>query len=197
MIYLIRHGQTEFNREDRVQGRVDSPLTDLGVAQARAMGDRLRSLKAADGRDWRVATSPLGRAMRTAQIAAETAGLPAPQVDTRLVEVDYGQIEGLTRAEVDVRWPRFVGVEGIFGQAPGGETIDALTTRIGGWLAEARRTCAATPILAVSHVGVIRILRGLYLGLGAPAMRAMDKPQDVIFQLHGGAVGRFDCAVLP
>ena len=107
MIYLIRHGQTEFNREDRVQGRVDSPLTDLGVAQARAMGDRLRSLKAADGRDWRVATSPLGRAMRTAQIAAETAGLPAPQVDTRLVEVDYGQIEGLTRAEVDVRWPRF------------------------------------------------------------------------------------------
>jgi probable phosphoglycerate mutase len=197
MIYLIRHGQTEFNREDRVQGRIDSPLTDLGVAQAKAMGERLRALKAADGREWRVATSPLGRAMRTARIVAEAAGLPDPEVDARLIEVDYGQLEGLTRAEVDVCWPRFIGVEGIFGQAPGGETIEALTTRIGGWLDEARGTCRARPVVAVSHVGVIRILRGLYLGLGAPAMRAMDKPQDVIFQLHGGAIERFDCAVLP
>jgi broad specificity phosphatase PhoE len=197
MIYLIRHGQTEFNREDRVQGRVDSPLTDLGVAQARAMGERLRSLKAADGRKWRVATSPLGRAMRTAQIVAETAGLPEPQVDARLIEASYGELEGLTRAEVDACWPRFIGLQGIFGQAPGGETMEDLQSRIGGWLDEARAACEAAPILAVSHVGVIRILRGLYLGLGAAEMRAMDKPQDVIFRLHGRAIERFDCAVLP
>src|SRR5580704_4756603 len=121
MIYLIRHGQTEFNAEDRVQGRVDSPLTALGVAQARAIGERLRSLKAEAGEGaWRVEVSPLGRARRSAEIIAKAAGLPPPRIDPRLVEVDYGQLEGLTRSEIDARWPQFAGVAGIFGQAPGG-----------------------------------------------------------------------------
>jgi probable phosphoglycerate mutase len=197
MIYLIRHGQTEFNREDRVQGRIDSPLTELGVAQARAMGERLRTIKAAEGGAWRLDASPLGRAQTTARIVAETAGLPAPRTEARLIEVDYGLLEGLTRAELDERFPRFAGVTGVFGQAPGGETLEALLARVRGWLSDAQAVAAETHIVAVAHVGVIRALRGLYLGLDAAAMRALDKPQDVIFRLADGGVDRLECAPLP
>ncbi len=195
MIYLIRHGQTEFNREDRVQGRIDSPLTELGLAQARAIGERLKAIKAQAGGAWRVDASPLGRAQHTARIVAEIAGLPAPRTDPRLIEVDYGQLEGMTRAEVDACFPRLAGVTGVFGQAPGGETLEALLARVGGWLSEAQAEAAESHIVAVAHVGVIRALRGLHLGLDAAAMRALDKPQDVIFRLADGAVERFDCQV--
>jgi probable phosphoglycerate mutase len=197
MIYLIRHGQTEFNREDRVQGRVDSPLTELGLAQANAMGERLRALKAAEGGDWRIDASPLGRAQHTARIVAERAGLPAPCTDARLIEVAYGELEGLTRAEREARFPQFAGVTGIFGQAPGGETLAEVLARVGGWLADAQREPEGGHVVAVAHVGVIRVLRGLHLGLDAAGMRALDKPQDVIFRLADGGVERFDCAALP
>jgi probable phosphoglycerate mutase len=193
MIYLIRHGQTEFNREDRVQGRVDSPLTEHGRAQARAMGERLAALIAAEPGDWRLETSPLGRARQSAEIIAETAGLPAPAVEPRLIEVSYGEMEGLLREEVDRRWPEFADAVGMFGRAPGGETIEALAERVGDWLAAARAAPAGRRLVAVTHAGVVRVARGLYLGLGHDDMRAMDKPQDVIFRLHEGRIDRLEC----
>lgn len=193
MIYLIRHGETEFNREDRVQGRVDSPLTELGRAQARAMGERLAEIAAADPGDWRVETSPLGRARQTADIVAAVAGLPPPAVEPRLEEVSYGEMEGLTRNEVDRRWPQFAGVEGMFGQAPGGETLEALAERVGAWLAAARQGAADRRLVAVTHAGVVRVARGLHLGLDAEGMRRLDKPQGVIFRLHEGGIERLEC----
>lgn len=197
MIYLIRHGQTLFNAEDRVQGRVDSPLTALGEAQARAMGERLAALIEAAPGDWRLETSPLGRARQTAAIIAQTAGLAEPAVDARLIEVGYGEFEGFTREELDRRWPEFAGVNGIFGRAPGGETYEALSARVGEWLAEARGRPPGRRTLAVTHAGVVRTLRGLYLGLDLEAVRALDKPQGVIFRLAGGAVERLEGAPLP
>jgi probable phosphoglycerate mutase len=196
MIYLIRHGQTEFNREDRVQGRIDSPLTDLGVAQARAMGVRLRAIVAETAGAWALQTSPLGRARQTAAILAEVAGLPEPAVDERLIEVGYGVFEGFTQAELDVRWPQYAGVQGIFGCAPGGESFDDLSARVAGWLAEVRQAPHRRTV-AVTHAGVARTLRGLYLGLDLEAIRQMDKPQGVIFHLKDGRIERLDCAVLP
>ncbi|MCR5878557.1 histidine phosphatase family protein [Phenylobacterium sp. J367] len=61
MIYLVRHGQTEFNREQRLQGHVDSPLTELGLRQAGAVAALLKDLTAGQP-GWRVVSSPLGRA---------------------------------------------------------------------------------------------------------------------------------------
>jgi probable phosphoglycerate mutase len=197
MIYLIRHGQTEFNREDRVQGRADSPLTTLGLEQARAMGAQLRAIVGAEAGEWIVETSPLGRARQTAEIVAEVAGLPGPRIDERLIEVGYGIFEGLTRDEVDERYPQYVGMNGIFGRAPRGETFEDLSARVGDWMAEAQRRPAHRHSVAVTHAGVSRTMRGLYLGLDVEAMRRMDKPQGVIFRLAGGRVDLLECAPLP
>ncbi|MFI4936091.1 MAG: histidine phosphatase family protein [Caulobacterales bacterium] len=195
MIYLIRHGQTQFNREDRFQGRVDSPLTELGVAQAQAIGARLKELADADPGDWAIQTSPLGRAIQTSQIIAGIVGLPGPTIEPRLIEVSYGDMEGLGRAEIDERWPELIGVTGVFGRAPGGETIEALCARVGAWLAD--HPSERRRLVAVTHAGVVRAARGLYAGLGVEAMRAMDKPQDAFFRLHEGRVERLECPPLP
>ena len=129
MIYLVRHGQTVLNLEGRYQGRIDSPLTSLGIAQAEAVGRRLAQIRARDGGDWRIESSTQGRARQTADIIAAAASLPPPTLDDRLIEAGYGELEGLTRLEVDARWPQFVGMVGTFGRAPGGESLAALTTR--------------------------------------------------------------------
>jgi len=188
MIYFIRHGQTEFNREDRVQGRVDSPLTALGAQQARAMGAHLAALIRADDGEWVLETSPLGRTRQTAAIVAEVAGLGEPRIDERLIEVGYGVFEGLTRDEVDARWPEYIGMNGIFGRAPQGETFEALSARVSDWLAEAQARPPQVRSVAVSHAGVSRTMRGLYLGLDVEAIRQLDKPQGVIFRLADGRV---------
>jgi broad specificity phosphatase PhoE len=197
MIYLIRHGQTEFNREDRVQGRVDSPLTALGIGQAKAMGAQLAAIIRDAPGEWVLETSPLGRTRRTAAIIAEAAGLAEPRIDERLIEVGYGIFEGLTRDEVDERWPEYIGMNGIFGRAPQGETFEALAARVGDWMAEAQARPPHVRSVAISHAGVSRVMRGLYLGLDVEAMRRMDKPQGVIFRLTGGRVELLQPAPLP
>ena len=195
MIYVVRHGQTLFNAEDRVQGRVDSPLTALGEAQAAAMGARLADLRRAEGGAWTLETSPLGRARQTAAIIAAAAGLAEPTVDERLIEASYGDFEGLTRDVLDARWPQFANVTGIFGRAPGGETYADLAERVGAWLAEVRARGEDRRTVAVTHAGTARVLRGLHMGLGEAATRQLDKPQGVIFRLAAGAETRLDCPV--
>jgi len=196
MIYLVRHGQTEFNRLGRYQGRVDSPLTDLGVAQATAVGAQLRDLAAVSPGGWTIATSPLGRALRTADIIAGIMGLSAPLVEPRLIEVSYGELEGLTRPEIDQRWPELAARESAFGHAPGGETMEHLLERVRGWLGDVRATSAA-PLVAVSHASFGRALRGVYAGLPVDEMRRLDRPQDAIFRLSAGRIERIDCPPLP
>ena len=193
MICLIRHGETEFNREDRIQGHADSPLTEYGRAQARAAGERLRLLVSSAGGAWRVETSPLARAVLTAEVVAEAAALPLPVVEPSLIEVSYGELEGLTRAELEDRWPRFRGGASLFGRAPGGESFEALIARARAWLAS-REGGAHTA--AVTHAGVIRALRGLYLRRSEAEIRGFDKPQDAIFVLADGRVDRLECPLL-
>jgi len=192
MIYLIRHGQTELNREGRYQGRIDSALTALGIAQAQAVGRRLAQIKADAGGDWRLETSSQGRAVQTARLIAEAAGLGEPQPDERLIEASYGELEGLTRPEVDARWPELAGLRGTFGRAPGGETMEALTARAAAWLADHRD--AAVRTIAVSHASTGRVLRGLYLGLPIEAVRELETPQDAFHWLHDGVIERIEAA---
>ena len=195
MIYLVRHGQTVLNLEGRYQGRIDSPLTPLGIAQAEAVGRRLAQIRARDGGDWRIETSTQGRAQQTAAIIAAAAGLSPPRPDERLVEAGYGELEGLTRPEVDARWPQFRGQVGTFGRAPGGESLEALTARAAAWLADHPES--ATHTVAVSHASTGRVLRGLYLGLDLEATRRLETPQDAFHLLAGGRVERIEVGELP
>jgi broad specificity phosphatase PhoE len=195
MIYLIRHGQTEFNRDGRFQGRVDSALTELGMAQARAVGVRLAALAAADPGDWRIETSPLTRARHTAQIIAEVVGLPGPPVEARLIEVSYGELEGLTRGEIDARWPQLAGLRGLYGRAPGGETLASLEARGASWLADADPESDVRRI-AVAHASIGRVIRGLYAGISAEEARVLETPQDAFHRLHRGVVERIEAAPL-
>src|SRR5580704_8037983 len=97
MIYLARHGQTEFNRDGRLQGRIDSPLTELGLDQAAQVGAWFAP-RIDDPARWTVSTSPLGRARKTAAIIAAASGLGGRVVtDERLIELSIGAWEGKAR----------------------------------------------------------------------------------------------------
>ncbi len=196
MIYLIRHGQTEFNRDGRFQGACDSPLTALGEAQAQQVGRRLAELT---GLDTAIVSSPLGRAHATAAIIRESAGLTAQiALDARLAEVSMGSWDGLTWPEIEATKPGF-SLETLpldwYMRSADGETYDAFAGRLGDWLAAHRDKPG--PLIAVTHGVVSRVLRGLYLGLGKDEGLAQSTPQDAFFRLHEGRIERYDCAPLP
>ncbi|WP_309606399.1 histidine phosphatase family protein [Phenylobacterium sp.] len=195
MIYLVRHGQTEFNRERRIQGHNDSPLTELGVRQAKAVGRLLRDL-IRDPAVWRIVSSPLGRARSTAEIIAGILGGLPVELDDRLMEMSWGASDGRLRDEVAAEHPDTFGKTGwAFDAATGGESYEAVAARVGAWLASLppepdRR------IIAVSHGISGRVLRGLYANLGRDEAGQQDVPQDAVFLLQHGGVGRIDCEPL-
>ena len=194
MIYLVRHGRTEFNAEGRFQGHCDSPLTPLGVAQAHRYGELLARL-IGDPADWTLGSSPLGRAVATAEIIALVAGFPAdvPR-DPRLAEIGMGRWDGLTEYEIDQASP---GVRAgstrydFFFRAPGGEGYDAFAARLKGWLDDA--IASSRPTIAVSHGVAGRVLRGLYVGMDPAEALRQDAPQDALFRLAGGRIERIAC----
>lgn len=193
MIYLCRHGQTFHNREGRLQGRLESDLTPLGEAQARAMAALLDDLvPAAERAPWRLVASPLRRAHDTAKAIGERLGLSL-ELDERLVEIDVGEWSGRLREEVRGENPHLRGDDAWGFHAPGGETYEVMTARLGGWLAEQ----AAEPerrLIVVSHGVAGRLLRGLYAGLAKEATLSQDIPQDAVFRLAEGRIDRIDCA---
>jgi broad specificity phosphatase PhoE len=195
MIWLIRHGQTEMNKVGRFQGRLDSPLTELGEGQARRVGARLRALAADVGGAWAIDASPLGRTRRTAELVAEAMGLAVRRHDPRLAEVDFGPWEGLTRDEIVALRPDRAETEKFFLRCQEGESYEALTSRVRSWMEEAM--AGDGHVVAVSHAGVGRLMRGLCLGLTLDEIRALDTPQDVVFRLSPGRVERFECAAFP
>ena len=195
MIYLARHGQTEFNRDGRLQGRIDSPLTELGLEQAAQVGAWFAP-RIDDPARWTVSTSPLGRARKTAAIVATAAGLRGRVVaDERLIELSIGSWEGKTRSELEALRPDLA-EQPFFMHSPDGETWASATARIGAWLDDwaDRNDC---DVIAVSHAGAGKVLRALYLGLDIEAARQLETPQDAVFRLHGGRIERLDCAPLP
>jgi probable phosphoglycerate mutase len=195
MIYLVRHGRTEFNAEGRFQGRLDSPLTPQGVEQARRCGDLLKGLIGEAGA-WSLVASPLGRAVHTAEIIAGVLGLAAgfPR-DPRLAEIGMGCWDGLTIEDIDMVSPGVLAGStryNFFFRAPDGERYAAFADRLGDWLTEA--LADGRPRIAVSHGVAGRVLRGLYAKMDPDAALKLDSPQDAIFRLSGGQIERIDCA---
>ena len=148
-LYILRHGQTEFNLQRRVQGHCDSPLTELGVEQAHAAGAWLADQGV---RFERIFSSPLGRALATAEIVREelaAAGLPAPEVEPvdGLIERSYGPFESGPAADV----PAELWDPGEALVPYGGEGSAALRERIVGAITGLMHSSRAQTVLAVSH----------------------------------------------
>lgn len=190
MIYLVRHGETEFNRERRLQGHVDSPLTEKGLAQARAVGELLAGLTA--GGRWRLVSSPLGRAQRTAEIIAGRLGVGPVEIEPRLIELSWGEWDGRLRDDLAAAYPDTFGRTNWAFHAPTGETYEQMCARLDAWLGELPSE-AERRIIAVSHGVTGRILRGRYAGLAPDELVTQDVPQDAVFRLAGGEIERIDC----
>lgn len=182
-IHLVRHGETLWNAAGRYQGALDSPLTERGREQARAVGRLLARL--ADGQPpLPAAVSPLGRTRETAALIAEACPLDIA-LEPRLAEVSVGSWDGLTDYEIEAEYPGALDGANAFDwffRSPDGEGFEAAAARISSWLSE-----ASGPVAAVTHGLASRIVRGLYLGLGREAMLALQAPQDGLFVLHAGA----------
>jgi broad specificity phosphatase PhoE len=143
-LYLVRHGETDWNRERRIQGLTDIPLNETGRAQARATGMLLTR------RRWdAIFSSPLDRARETASIIAAEVGLAEPTLIDALVERNYGQAEGMDWLEVERRFPHGTVV-------PGRESREQVGARVIPALMELAAERPGEALLVVSHGGAIR-----------------------------------------
>ncbi len=190
-IYLVRHGQTRWNEEGRIQGHRDSELTDLGVEQAHAYGRLLaRHLPHESDGPFAIESSPIGRALATARVIADELGADPENIGLTalLAERDMGRWAGLTLGEVEQSFPgvdpRTVIDDPDF-SPPDGETYTTLLSRAGAWL-ERRRSAPTT--IAVTHGLIGRTIIGAYLRQSALEVMAGSRPQDRVFRLHDGTV---------
>lgn len=195
MIYLLRHGETEFNREGRIQGWSHSELTDMGMLQARRMGERLREL-IDDSPNWVVIASPQERAYRSAEIVRNVLGLATP-IETLdgLKEVTLGSWEGLLYEDVEAAFPEaFAGSTRYdrFFCSPDGDTYDSLAERVSAALALIQAHAIPNRIV-ISHGVAGRLLRGLYAGLAKDELLKLESPQTAFFRLHEGRIERVEC----
>lgn len=152
---VVRHGETQWNVESRVQGQQDSELTKAGLEQADAIAARL-----AEERFDLLVSSDLGRAMRTAERIAERCGHEVV-ADARLRERHFGIGEGLTYGELDYHWPdvfsRVREVDADF-MIPGGESRRQFHHRVCGAFEALAREHDGKRVAVVTHGGVLAAL---------------------------------------
>jgi alpha-ribazole phosphatase len=158
-LLLIRHGQTDWNLEQRFQGQSDIPLNDTGRGQAQALAERL----AAERFD-AIYSSDLKRATETAKIICKSEIRP----DLRLREVNFGDWEGLTYNEIKAKCPAALAEweADIFKNAPpNGETLESLSMRVQSLLDEFRAKHESQRVMVVAHGGALQTLICLALNL--------------------------------
>ena len=155
---LVRHGQSTWNAQQRWQGQADPPLSDLGRAQAAHAGQRLGAVDA-------IVSSPLERALGSAQILAEAIGVGPVEVVPDLAERDAGPGAVLTRDDIAERWPGYLHEQ----KRPDGYELDpALLDRVGGALDGLADRFGSAHVLVVCHGGVINAIERM---LGEPWLR--------------------------
>jgi len=162
---FIRHGQTDWNRDDRLQGSSDIPLNDTGREQAREAARMLR-----DGGWTAIVSSPLLRARETAEIIARELGLELGPAYPELAERDYGPLEGRNATATTARWPDR--------EYPGAEPLASVAGRGRAGLTRIAADYGDEAVLIVSHGTIIRFTLASLAG----------HPVD---QIRNGAVSTF------
>ena len=199
-LLLIRHGITAWNKDSRYQGQTDVPLGDDGLAQAEAVGTRLR-----DADIDRIYSSDLSRARQTAEAISRRSGVPV-RLDSRLRELSFGQWEGLTFDEITSKWPedqkRWL-KDPVSLSAPGGETAAQLGVRLREALGDIYDDLACLDTEAnrkpcgviVSHGGAIRALMA-YASTGSMTdmwARGVRQASVTTCEMTGDALALLSC----
>ena len=155
-LYVARHGETQWNIENKISGRTDIPLTAKGLQQAQLLAEH------AKGKGIEVIiASPLLRARQTAQAVSDAIGVPV-QIDERLMELNFGVFEGKSRFDPDFRHIRAQFPT----RYPGGESAFDLAHRVYGCLEDVQREHGGKTVLLVCHGGVCRMIRSWFQDLG-------------------------------
>jgi broad specificity phosphatase PhoE len=194
VLYYVRHGETDWNVDGRLQGRHDTLLNAVGRRQAVACADILRDLLARDKRapaGCAYIASPLKRARETMEIMRAALGLARDdyRIDARLREIEFGEWEGLTLRDVRARAPQalaererdkwdFV--------PPGGESYAQVAVRMRDWYA-----ALAGDTVVVAHGGTARALIAV-LGVTSPAKApSIEIGQGIVYRFGDGGMSRY------
>ena len=193
-IYYIRHGETAWNAEGRLQGAQDTSLNDLGRKQAAHAGTLLADLFARDGRSEQAlayVASPLGRARSTMELVRGALKLPPHDytIDNRLREIAYGDWEGSTLPQMQARDPEVFArrqVDKWTVSPPGGETYASVQIRVRDWYDQ-----VLVDTVAVAHGGTARALM-VALGLETPASAAdLTIEQGAVYGFRDGGLRKY------
>ena len=191
LLCYIRHGETDWNTEARLQGQRDIPINANGRAQARQCGEILRDLMAREDGAFDFVSSPLGRARETMEIARAAIGLDphAYRIDQRLTEISFGEWEGSTLEELRRASPDAVAARERDKWAftpPSAESYATMSVRVRDW-----HHSLARNTVAVAHGGT---LRGLIVQLGihsAEEAPHLDIAQGVVYAISDSMLTRY------
>jgi broad specificity phosphatase PhoE len=178
--YLVRHGETEWNAAARMQGRLDSPLTELGREQARAVAELLARLGVDD-----MFASPLGRVRESVAILHQRLAIPV-RYDDRLQEWSAGDWGGELYAEIGGKWPDAWdawNADRLTCPSPGGENFLDLITRSRSFLEDATLMTLGPRVAIVAHGFLNRALCTVLLRLPPAAMLAISQPNDTVIRI--------------
>jgi broad specificity phosphatase PhoE len=194
VLYLIRHGETDFNVEQRLQGQYETRLNARGRLQARECGVLLRDLFARDqsrAGEFAYVSSPLERARETMELVRATLGLDPGNydLDDRLKEISYGQWEGLTLSEIQARDPEVLmrrQQEKWDFTPPGGESYRDVAARVAAWYLTVTRDT-----VVVAHGGVARVLMASFQLLPEEEAAHADILHGVVYVFSDGTLARY------
>jgi probable phosphoglycerate mutase len=182
-IYLLRHGETEWNVEGRFQGGKDSPLTVAGREQAQKVGRILAGLL---GKETKLSlhVSPQGRAVETSGLIQQQIKFASVETKSELREVSFGDWEGRRHADIVAENPTLAekfGKRRALLYAPNAESFEEVKKRVHHWM-----DSLTSPVVALSHGISGRAIRGVYLGLSVEESLILPVPQDAVWHLHDG-----------
>ncbi len=187
LAYFIRHGQTDWNAENRLQGQADTDLNALGRKQASENGRKLAGL-IRDPQAFDFVASPMKRTRETMERLRAAMGLDpyAYRIDPRLVEVNFGDWQGFTYAELEARHPGISSERSLdkwdyLPPGEGAESYQMLYERIKPWFGE-----LSADTVCVTHGGVIRAVFRVVEKISKEQAASLDTPQDRALRLKDG-----------
>ncbi len=198
ILYFVRHGETDFNIEQRLQGQYETSLNARGRVQARECGGLLKDLFAREQRqtqdyaqNYAYVSSPLQRARETMQLLRATLSIEPStyEVDDRLMEISYGEWEGRTLPEIQAQDPNVLALreEDKWGfTPPGGECYRDVAARVGAWYATVTRDT-----VVVAHGGVARALIANFNILPGEEAAHADVAHGVVYVFAGNTMARY------